>query len=185
MEDVSSYANELIWISSAIIIVHAHLLGQVNTERWKILDNFIFLVDVTGKQLVKDFGNQSCQCDSLQEHQLHIKAESICKCHCSYRKGVDYFVQCRLERQLLILSSSRYSEVKMPTCRSANLVFSESSSWHGILLVVFSRICPLFTTGCMSQGCDLENLDVPKVELTECNRSRSVNRRLIGASWPF
>lgn len=43
----------------------------------------------------------------------------------------------------------------------------------------------VFTAGCMSQGCDLENLDVPKVELTECNRSKSVNRCLIGVSWLF
>lgn len=86
----------IFWISSAIFIVHANLLGQVCTERWKILGCFIFLSDVTGKQLVKDFGNQSCQCDSLQEHWLHIKADTINKCHCSYRKGVDNFVQCRL-----------------------------------------------------------------------------------------
>lgn len=70
------------------------LLGQVYTERWKTLDSFNFLWDLNGKHLEKDFGNQSCQCDSLQE--LHIKADNISKGHCGDRKGVDNFVQCRL-----------------------------------------------------------------------------------------
>jgi len=62
------------------------LSGLVWAEIWEVLDNFILPLHVTGKLLVKDFANH---CDSLQEHQLHIKADSVIKCHCTYSKAED------------------------------------------------------------------------------------------------